>query len=200
MTLEYPRESVSVHPPLLYEGYRSTIKRAPKRPLVIMPHTLSELTGPVYGHEAVAEGDNDLTKQQQGRAARRAHRRAWPRARRGWPAGAGYACSKSGRPMPAGVTSTSSISIRRRSIRISPAPAAPPTDKDGHYKFITVKPGRLSLGQPRTMPGGRRIFTSRSSARHFSPALVTQMYFPGDPLFEFDPIFHSVRTRRRVRA
>ena len=42
------------------------MKRSPSKPLIIVPHTLSELTGPVYGHDAVQEGDNDLTKQHKG--------------------------------------------------------------------------------------------------------------------------------------
>ena len=58
-----PKES---QPPSLYEAYRSTIKRAPLKPLVILPHTLSEITGPIYGHEKIAEKDNDLTAQHAG--------------------------------------------------------------------------------------------------------------------------------------
>src|SRR3954452_18827589 len=50
------------HPPYLHEAYRSTVLRAPKKPLVPIPQTLSELTGPVYGHEAVGALDHDLTR------------------------------------------------------------------------------------------------------------------------------------------
>src|SRR6266540_3349866 len=66
MTFVFPRESASVHPPRPFADYRSTVKRSPSRPLIIMPHTLSELTGPVYGHESVRDGDNDLTRQHEG--------------------------------------------------------------------------------------------------------------------------------------
>src|SRR3954451_12981804 len=59
MATTYPIESLKAHPPYLYPGYRSTVRRAPSRPLVIIPHTLSELTGPVYGHESVREHDGD---------------------------------------------------------------------------------------------------------------------------------------------
>ena len=190
MTLEYPRESVSVHPPLLYEGYRSTIKRAPKRPLVIMPHTLSELTGPVYGHEAVAEGDNDLTKQHKGE-----------------PLGErivvhGRVLDEDGRPVPDTLLEIWQANACGRYIHVVDQHAAPldpnftgagrtATDKDGRYKFITVKPG--------SYPWGNHANAWRPAHIHFSlfgpsflSRLVTQMYFPGDPLFEFDPIFHSV--------
>ena len=79
----------STHPPYLHAGYKSTTLRGPKRPLVPLKHTLSELTGPVYGHESVGPLDADLTTQRrsQRRAARRAHRRCRPRARRGGPPG-----------------------------------------------------------------------------------------------------------------
>ena len=52
----------SAHPPYLHEPYRSTLLRAPKKPLVPLEQSLSELTAPVFGHEAIGELDNDLTK------------------------------------------------------------------------------------------------------------------------------------------
>src|SRR4051795_4578717 len=66
MTLTYPIESLAAHPPRLSPAYKSTAKRSPSKPLVIMRHTLSELTGPVYGQETVREGDHDLTRQAKG--------------------------------------------------------------------------------------------------------------------------------------
>ena len=66
MTLVFPKESLSAFPKHLTPGYRSTVKRSPSKPLIVVPHTLSELTGPVYGHDAVQEGDADLTKQHKG--------------------------------------------------------------------------------------------------------------------------------------
>ena len=66
MTFAYPPESLAAFPPSLHPDYKSTVKRAPKRPLVVMPHTLSELTGPVYGHDGVRPGDDDLTRQHAG--------------------------------------------------------------------------------------------------------------------------------------
>ena len=62
--LGYRRETED--PPFLYEEYRATRTRAPKRPLVPLAHTLSEITGPVYGHERVGELDHDLTRQHEG--------------------------------------------------------------------------------------------------------------------------------------
>src|ERR1700752_4407375 len=66
MTLVYPVQSLAAHPPRLSPGYKSTVKRSPSKPLIPMRHTLSELTGPVYGHATVRENDHDLTVQGKG--------------------------------------------------------------------------------------------------------------------------------------
>ena len=66
MTARYPREGLAADPPYLAPDYVSTRTRSPQRPLVILPHTLSELTGPVYGHESVLANDSDLTRQHAG--------------------------------------------------------------------------------------------------------------------------------------
>src|SRR5260221_14230413 len=66
MTFTYPTSSLTAHPARLSPAYRSTIKRSPSKPLIPMRHTLTELTGPVYGHETVRENDNDLTIQATG--------------------------------------------------------------------------------------------------------------------------------------
>ena len=55
-----------VDPPFDYPDYVGTRLRAPKEPLVIIPATLTELTGPVYGESAVGELDADLTRQHAG--------------------------------------------------------------------------------------------------------------------------------------
>ena len=63
--LAYQRDAAA-QPPHLYPPYRATILRAPSRPLIFLPHTLSELTGPAFGHESVGELDSDLTRQHAG--------------------------------------------------------------------------------------------------------------------------------------
>src|SRR5712692_4971149 len=62
----YRRHDPSRQPNSLYEPYRATIRRAPAQPLIVLPHTLSEVTGPVYGHDEIGETDNDLTRQSAG--------------------------------------------------------------------------------------------------------------------------------------
>ncbi len=125
MSLVYPTNSLEAYPAHLSPGYKSTIKRSPTKPLIIMPHTLSELTGPVYGHDAIQAGDDDLTIQHAGE-----------------PLGEriivhGRVLDEDGRPVPNALVEiwqanacgryihVASTSIRRRSIRTSPAPAAP---------------------------------------------------------------------------
>ena len=95
-------------------------------------------------------------------------------------------------------TSTSSTSTRRRSIRISPAPAASSPTQKGYYRFITIKPGAYPW---RNHPNAWRPAHIHFSlfGHSFLSRLVTQMYFPGDPLFPFDPIFNSV-TDEKARA
>src|SRR5436305_4830334 len=62
----FRREPPGSQPVLLHEPYLATVRRAPRRPLVLLPHTLSEITGPVYGHEDISETDHDLTRQHHG--------------------------------------------------------------------------------------------------------------------------------------
>jgi protocatechuate 3,4-dioxygenase, beta subunit len=178
-------------PPYLYPDYRSTESRAPKRPLVILPHTLSELTGPAFGHEAVGELDSDLTRQN-------------PRE----PLGeriivTGRVLDRDGRPVRSTLVEVWQANAAGRyhhDIDRHPAPLDPNftgsgrslTDDEGRYRFVTVKPGAYPW---RNHPNAWRPAHIHLSlfGRAFTNRLVTQMYFPGDPLFEFDPIFQSVR-------
>jgi protocatechuate 3,4-dioxygenase, beta subunit len=190
MTFVFPRESLSAFPPSLHPDYKSTVKRAPKRPLVPMPHTLSELTGPVYGHERIRPGDDDLTKQHAGE-----------------PLGErivvhGRVLDEDGRPVPNTLVEIWQANACGRYIHKRdqhPAPLDPnftgagraKSDAQGYYRFITIKPGAY--------PWGNHHNDWRPAHIHFSvfgpsflSRLVTQMYFPGDPLLELDPIFLSI--------
>ena len=191
MTLIYPRESNAlVHAPRLSPAYKSTIKRSPTKPLIILRHTMSELTGPVYGHETVRPGDFDLTTQHTGE-----------------PLGEriivhGHVLDEDGRGVPNTLVEIWQANACGRYIHVvdqHPAPLDPnftgagrtTTDADGYYTFVTIKPGAY--------PWGNHPNAWRPAHIHFSlfghsfiSRLVTQMYFPGDPLFAYDPIFNSV--------
>jgi protocatechuate 3,4-dioxygenase beta subunit len=190
MTFFYPTASLDAFPPRLSPGYRSTPKRSPTKPLILMRHTLTELTGPVYGQEAVQPGDEDLTRQHAGE-----------------PLGEriivhGRVLDEDGRPVPDALVEIWQANACGRYIHVvdrHPAPLDPnftgagraKTDADGRYRFVTIRPGAY--------PWGNHPNAWRPAHIHFSlfghsfvSRLVTQMYFPGDPLFPFDPIFNSV--------
>src|SRR5437868_14171530 len=59
----YRRPYWNTQPEYLFPKYASTVKRAPLQPLVVLPHTLSEVTAPVFGYDEVKPSDSDLTKQ-----------------------------------------------------------------------------------------------------------------------------------------
>ena len=181
-------------PPYLWPDYMATRTRAPKRPLIVIPQTLSEITGPAYGHERLAESDNDLTRQRDGE-----------------PLGEriilhGRVLDGDERPVRntlIEIWQANSAGRYNHEVDRHPAPLDPNffgagrcmTDDEGRYRFITVKPGAY--------PWRNHDNAWRASHIHFSlfgPAfatrLVTQMYFPGDPLFYQDPIFHSVRDEK----
>ena len=64
--MSYRRPYRGTQPEYLFPPYASTVKRAPAQPLVVLPHTLSELTAPVFGYGEVKPTDSDLTRQHNG--------------------------------------------------------------------------------------------------------------------------------------
>jgi len=186
----YRRAKPGTQPNYLHPPYQSSIKRAPTKPLIFLPHTLSEVTGPVYGHDQVRSTDSDLTQQHAGE-----------------PLGeriivSGRVLDEDGRPVPrtlVEIWQTNAAGRYRHQMDQHPAPLDPNftgagraiTDDDGRYRFITIKPGAY--------PWRNHHNAWRPPHIHFSlfgpsflTRLVTQMYFEGDPLLRLDPIFNSV--------
>jgi protocatechuate 3,4-dioxygenase beta subunit len=177
-----------------YPGYRSTRRRAPDRPLVAMPEALVALAGPVFGEDALQDGDDDLTRQHDGE-----------------PLGerivvTGRVVDEVGRPIRAAlveVWQANASGRYRHAVDQHPAPLDPNfsgagrclTDDEGRYRFVTVKPGAYPWGNHENAWRPAHIHFS-VFGRAFTQRLVTQMYFPGDPLFKYDPIFASVRDPR----
>jgi protocatechuate 3,4-dioxygenase beta subunit len=190
MAYVYPRQSLDAFPPHLSSNYRSTVKRSPSKPLIVMPHTLSELTGPVLGQDLVQPGDEDLTKQHAGE-----------------PFGErimvhGQVLDEDRKPVPHTLVEIWQANASGRYIHVvdqHPAPIDPNftgagramTDAEGRYKFITVKPAAYPWGNHKNAWRPAHIHFSLFG-RSFLSRLVTQMYFPGDPLFQYDPIFNAV--------
>jgi len=193
----YRRENAD--PPYLHPDYKATQIRAPAQPLIPLAHTLSEVTGPVYGDRPVGELDNDLTRQHGGEPIGERmilHGRVLD--------GDGRAV----RGTLVEVWQANSAGRYRHARELHPAPLDPNfdgggrtlTDDEGRYRFTTIKPGAYPWGNHPNAWRAAHIHISL-----FGPAfvtrLVTQMYFPGDPLFFQDPIFHSVpdpRDRERM--
>jgi protocatechuate 3,4-dioxygenase beta subunit len=183
-----------IDPPYLWPDYRSTAKRAPSRPLLPLPEEVHRLEAPVFGEDALAPGDADLTS---GHA--------------GEPLGeriilGGRVLDGDGRPVTGTLVEiwqANSAGRYLHEVDRHPAPIDPNfsgggrclTDDEGRYHFITIKPGAYPW---RNHPNAWRAAHIHISL--FGPAFatrqVTQMYFPGDPLFFQDPIFHSVREQR----
>jgi protocatechuate 3,4-dioxygenase, beta subunit len=177
-------------PHYLHPGYRSSVKRAPTRPLIVLPHTLSERTGPVFGQDMVHESDRDLTAQHAGEPL-------------------GERIVISGRLLDEGAKPVRGALIEvwqanaagryKHKMDQHHAPLDPNfsgsgrtlTDAEGRYKFISIKPGAY--------PWGNHANAWRPAHVHFSifgagllSRLVTQMYFPGDPLLAYDPIYNCI--------
>ena len=197
----YGRDDDAGQPPYLYADYCSTESRAPRRPLVPLAHTLSEVTGPVYGHEKVGAMDHDLTRQHDGE-----------------PLGEriivfGRVMDANGRPAPDALVElwqANAAGRYRHDADNHPAPLDPnfsgggrcATDAAGRYRFVTIKPAAYPWGNGPNAWRPAHIHFSLFGAA-FATRLITQMYFPGDPLMACDPILNSIpdpRARERLVA
>ena len=194
----YRRVPSGIHPPA-DPAYKSTRLRHPREPLIAIPQTLSELTGPVAPYDRIGRCDNDLTRQHQGT-----------------PIGeriivAGRVLDEFGRPVPgtlveiwqANATGRYAHDVDRHDAPLDPnfsGAGRTITDDQGNYRFTTIMPGHY--------PWGNHHNAWRPAHIHFSllgpsflTRLITQMYFPGDPLQALDPIFNAVpdvEARRRM--
>lgn len=194
-----PEVDTPVDPPYLYPDYRSTLLRAPSRPLTVLAHSLTEISGPVFGESRVREMDHDLTRQHADE----------PQGQRiivhGW------VLDGDGRPLRNTLLEVWQANAAGRyahSADNHPAPLDPNfsgagrtfTDGDGRYRFITIKPGAYPWQNHANAWRPAHIHFSLFG-RSFTQRLITQMYFPDDPLFGQDPIFNSIpdpRVRERL--
>jgi len=187
-------ELAGTQPPLLFPAYTSTVRRAPSQPAIHLPESLSDLNAPVYGWWPIGETDNDLTRQ---------HREE-PQGQR--IVVAGRIVDEDGRPVRDALIEVWQANAAGRYYHVKdahPAPLDPNftgagrtiTDAEGCYKFTTIKPGAY--------PWRNHDNAWRPAHIHFSifgssfrTRLVTQMYFPEDPLIPYDPMLQSVHDER----
>lgn len=186
----YRKPAPGTQPEYLHPAYVSSLKRAPTEPLITLPDTLSELSGPIFRKEIVDAKAFDLTRQGKGQ-----------------PLGerivvSGQVRDEDGRPARESLVEIWQANAAGRYLHKIDQHDAPLdlnfagvgrsfTDENGFYRFVTIRPGAY--------PWKNHANAWRPQHIHFSlfgPAfatrLVTQMYFPGDPLLVHDPIFNSV--------
>ncbi len=186
----------TTQPKLIEPDYKSTLLRGPTKPLIPVPQTLSELTGPVYGHDTMQLNDADLTRN--GR-------------RNGEPLGeriivTGRLLDEDGRGVPNSLVEVWQANACGRYVHVDvhDAPLDPNfigggrcvTDAEGRYRFMTIKPGAYPWGNHHNAWRPQHIHFSVFGPS-FLTRLVTQMYFPGDPLLDYDPIFKSAPEKSR---
>jgi protocatechuate 3,4-dioxygenase, beta subunit len=195
----YRANDPGTQPPLVYPPYASTVKRSPSQPLVKLPPSLSEITGPLFGFDVIKANDFDLTKQH---AADPIGERIVV---------GGRVLDANARPVANTLVEIWQANAAGRYPHKRDNHNAPTdpnftgcgrtmTDSEGRYRFVTIRPGEY--------PWRNHYNAWRPAHIHFSlfgPAfvtrLVTQMYFPGDPLLEYDPMYMGIpdeRARRRL--
>lgn len=192
-----------VFPPYLYEAYQSTRRRAPRLPLIEIPLTLSELTGPGPVISSITPEDADLTRNA-GTEGEAIGQRIIV---------TGRVLDDQGKPVPNTLLEIWQANASGRYLHKRdqwPGPLDPNflgigrclTNADGVYRFLTIRPGAY--------PWKNHHNAWRPAHIHFSvfgpsmsSRLVTQMYFPDDPLHSIDPILNGVPTeaaRKRLVA
>ena len=199
LLMPFRKPAAGSQPDYLSPAYSSTVKRSPSQSLILLPQSLSEMTGPVFGRELVGASDHDLTVQHAGE-----------------PIGeriivAGRVLDEDGRPVPHTLVEIWQANAAGRYQHKNDHHDAPldpnftgagrtMTDANGNYRFLTIRPGAY--------PWRNHANAWRPAHIHFSlfghafaTRLVTQMYFPGDPLLAFDPIYNCVpdeKARQRM--
>jgi protocatechuate 3,4-dioxygenase beta subunit len=187
------------HSSYLDRGYKSTALRGPTQPMIPLKQALKTLHAPVYGHDAVGELDHDLTRNA---------------VVNGEPIGeriivAGKVVDERGRPVRNTLIEIWQANAAGRYVHKADQHDAPldpnflgagrcMTDDQGRYRFKTIKPGAYPWGNHTNAWRPNHIHLSLFG-EYFPSRLVTQMYFPGDPLLPLDPIFQGTPEHARDR-
>lgn len=188
---------IEVQPPRLYAEYTSTILRAPSKPLIILKKSLTEKTGPLFEDFNLGILDHDLTKN--------AIQDAEPIGER--IVVHGKVMNEKGQPMPHTLIEIWQANAAGRYVHKVDQHNAPLdpnflgagrciTDSEGNYRFYTIKPGAYPWGNHQNAWRPNHIHFSLFG-NEISSRLVTQMYFPGDPLLAYDPIYQAVKAKGR---
>jgi protocatechuate 3,4-dioxygenase beta subunit len=187
-------------PPHLDPAYRSTVLRSPRHPAIAIPHTLTEIAGPNFT-PSLFPPLVDMTQHHGGAAVGERI------------IVTGHVRDEAGRAVPNTMIEIWQANAAGRYAHPNDQHDAPLdphfhgngrvfTDADGAYRFVTIKPGAYPWGNHANAWRPNHIHFSLFGAG-FAARLITQMYFPGDPLLAFDPIFHAVpdhAARKRLIA
>ena len=191
-TGEYRARNRAIHPPAYTPGYKTSVARSPRWPLLALQQSLSEITGPVFGHDVLDPLDDDLLLN--GRVDRD-------------PIGEriivhGRVLDEDARPVEGTLIEIwqANAGGRYRHVNDNYVAALDPnfigcgrtiTDDEGWYRFRTIKPGPY--------PWRNRLNDWRPAHIHvsvfghaFVTRLITQFYFEGDPLLGHCPIYNSI--------
>lgn len=182
----------SSQPPLVSPGYKSTLLRAPRHALVPTAQGLAQRRAPVYGADQLGPLDHDLTRNA---------------IKNGEPLGeriivTGRVTDEDGKPVRHALVEVWQANAAGRyahKVDQHDAPLDPNflgagrclTDGEGRYSFKSVKPGAYPWGNHPNAWRPNHIHFSLFGD-YFASRLVTQMYFPGDPLLAYDPIYQGV--------
>ncbi len=187
----FTRRDFDSHPGFIDKGYKSTALRGPTKPLIPLPNTLSEVTGPGFGAEKVVGLDADLTRNGEVNGEPQGERIIVT----------GRVRDELGRPVRNALVEIWQANAAGRYVHKVDQHDAPldpnffgggrcATDENGIYTFKTIKPGAY--------PWPNHANAWRPNHIHFSlfgagiaSRLITQMYFPGDPLIPLDPILQG---------
>jgi protocatechuate 3,4-dioxygenase beta subunit len=196
---EYHQRDRSLHPPALTPKYKTSVARSPRWPMISLENTISEITGPRFGHADIDPIDNDLIRNY---------------AKTGDPVGEriivhGRVLDENARPVPntlVEIWQANAGGRYRHKKDTYLAPIDPNfggcgrtlSDENGRYAFRTIKPGAY--------PWRNRVNNWRPAHIHvsvfgsgFLQRLITQLYFEGDPLIAHCPIVHAIPDRDAVQ-
>ena len=169
--------------------YRSTHKRHPSRPLIRMPHTITETSGPQFDAKKFGTiPDISVFNGQMAMGERIIVH--------------GTITDEDGRPVPNTIVEVWQANAAGRYQHPGDQHDAPGdpnfggkgrvyTDENGNYSFITIKPGAYPWQNHYNAWRPNHIHYSYFGPG-FASRLITQMYFPGDPLLELDPIYKCI--------
>lgn len=186
----YRRPNPATQPPNASPEYGSTRARAPSQPPLLLPHTLTETSAPLFTPARYPEV-KDLTVLDNGEAAMGERIIV-----------AGRVTDEDGRPVRHAMVEVWQANAAGRYNHEGDTHDAPLdpnfrgmgrvfTDEDGRYRYLTIRPGAYPWRNHHNAWRPNHIHYSLFGAG-MAQRMITQMYFPGDPLLPLDPIFNTV--------